>query len=119
MPLYLSRLFAQSNTMTQDGTSNISTKPHIHSNSLMVCGGTTLSNMVMRGEASFCNGKVSVDSVLVASNISLRGDIVPTGNRTQNIGSSNFRFKEAWVDTLHIASNTWETRRSWGPRATR
>ena len=45
-------------------------------------------------------------NVRVGSNLVLAGDIVPTGNHTQNIGSSNNRFGTAWIDTLHIASNT-------------
>jgi hypothetical protein len=45
-------------------------------------------------------------SGMTLCNISLSGDIMPTGNHTQNIGSSNHRFGAAWVDELHIATNT-------------
>ena len=59
--------------------------------------------------SSFSNTSVNFGAstqLNVLGNISLSGDILPTGNHTQNIGSFNNRFGTAWVDTLHIASNT-------------
>eukprot|EP00798_Chlamydomonas_sp_ICE-L_P030008 gene30008-biopygen11769 len=50
--------------------------------------------------------------VRVSNNVSVLADIVvslniiPVKNATQHIGSSNMHFKEAWIDTLHISSNT-------------
>ena len=40
------------------------------------------------------------------SNINLHGDIMPSQNSIQKIGSSTNRFKEAWIDSLHISQNT-------------
>jgi hypothetical protein len=34
------------------------------------------------------------------------GTIIPDQSNARNIGSETNRFKEAWIDTLHIASNT-------------
>jgi hypothetical protein len=34
------------------------------------------------------------------------GNLVPTVNAIQQIGTSNMHFKEAWIDTLHISPNT-------------
>jgi hypothetical protein len=40
------------------------------------------------------------------SNINVHGDIMPSQNSMQKIGSSTNRFKEAWIDSLHISQNT-------------
>jgi hypothetical protein len=40
------------------------------------------------------------------SNITISGNIQPTQNHVQSIGTSNNRFAEAYIDTLYIASNT-------------
>ncbi len=40
------------------------------------------------------------------SNLTVSGNILPTQNHVQSIGTSNNSFKDAWVDSLHIASNT-------------
>eukprot|EP00877_Chromochloris_zofingiensis_P014454 jgi/Chrzof1/9262/UNPLg00229.t1 len=50
-----------------------------------------------------CNAVLGTFS---ANSISLSGDIVPTTSHLQSIGTSNNRFKDAWVDSLHIATNT-------------
>jgi hypothetical protein len=50
--------------------------------------------------------------VRVSNTVSVMGDllvssnIIPSTNATQYIGSSTMHFKEAWIDTLHISSNT-------------
>eukprot|EP00798_Chlamydomonas_sp_ICE-L_P009592 gene9592-biopygen5801 len=50
--------------------------------------------------------------VRVSNTVSVMGDlvvssnIIPSANATQYIGSSTMHFKEAWIDTLHISSNT-------------
>jgi hypothetical protein len=45
-------------------------------------------------------------SAVTFSNLILQGSIMPTQNSVQYIGTSNYRFKEAWIDSLHIAQNT-------------
>ena len=40
------------------------------------------------------------------SDITVSGNILPTMNLTQNIGSSNMRFNNMWVNDLHLGSNT-------------
>eukprot|EP00798_Chlamydomonas_sp_ICE-L_P026620 gene26620-biopygen3030 len=42
----------------------------------------------------------------VLADIVVSSNIIPVKNATQHIGSSNMHFKEAWIDTLHISSNT-------------
>eukprot|EP00798_Chlamydomonas_sp_ICE-L_P012895 gene12895-biopygen12850 len=50
--------------------------------------------------------------VRVSNTVSVMGDlvvssnIIPSAHATQYIGSSTMHFKEAWIDTLHISSNT-------------
>eukprot|EP00798_Chlamydomonas_sp_ICE-L_P000872 gene872-biopygen4468 len=50
--------------------------------------------------------------VRVSNTVSVLGDlvvssnIVPVANATQYIGTSTMHLKEAWIDTLHISSNT-------------
>eukprot|EP00798_Chlamydomonas_sp_ICE-L_P026543 gene26543-biopygen12900 len=39
-------------------------------------------------------------------NLVVSSNIIPSANATQYIGSSTMHFKEAWIDTLHISSNT-------------
>ena len=86
---------------------------------LNVAGATTAGAFAQSGAASFCNGALGVGSALnvggaatfagaaaFVSGIALTGDLMPTGSHTQNIGSSNNRFGTAWIDTLHISSNT-------------
>ena len=45
-------------------------------------------------------------SNVILSNLSISGDIVPVQNHVQNIGTSNARFRTAYVDTLFLSSNT-------------
>jgi hypothetical protein len=40
------------------------------------------------------------------SNYTVSGDIIPTQNSIQSIGTSNYHFNEAWIDTIHISANT-------------
>jgi hypothetical protein len=49
---------------------------------------------------------ITTTSLLTASNVQVSGNIMPTQTQIQQIGSSNNRFKDAWVDTIHIAQNT-------------
>eukprot|EP00798_Chlamydomonas_sp_ICE-L_P004136 gene4136-biopygen21847 len=46
------------------------------------------------------------NNVSVLADIVVSSNIIPVKNATQHIGSSNMHFKEAWIDTLHISSNT-------------
>ena len=61
---------------------------------------SSLSAQALSNAASFTTSNFSVNG------ISISGDIMPTTSHIQNIGSSNNRFGAAWVDTLHIATNT-------------
>jgi hypothetical protein len=57
-------------------------------------------------------GLAQKQSVLTATtdisvnNIDIHGNIVPAVTQTQSLGTVDKRFKDAYVDTIHIASNT-------------
>jgi hypothetical protein len=38
--------------------------------------------------------------------LQVQGDIMPGGSNPQTIGSSNNHFKTAWIDELHLSTNT-------------
>ncbi len=50
-------------------------------------------HLTVRGDASVCN-------------LQAAGALLPAADHTGTLGASNRRFREAWVDTLHLASNT-------------
>lgn len=56
---------------------------------------TALNNL---GIGSSCN--------VTFSNITTNGSIIPSVTQVASLGTSNYRFKEAWVDELHLAINT-------------
>ena len=58
------------------------------------------------GSSADTTGLLNVGGTLTASNVSISGDLLPTRTQQQNIGSPDFRFSSAWVDTLHLSSNT-------------
>ena len=86
---------------------------NINTSNIVVTDSARLNGDVTFGGANFSNairvlngGSNDTPGVNVTGGVTLSGDILPTGNHTQNIGSSNHRFGTAWVDTLHIATNT-------------
>eukprot|EP00798_Chlamydomonas_sp_ICE-L_P031897 gene31897-biopygen5696 len=50
--------------------------------------------------------RVSDTTVSLLGDLVVSSNIVPMTNATQYIGTSNMHFKEAWIDELHISSNT-------------
>lgn len=61
---------------------------------------------LLLGSAADAPGLLNVGGTLTASNVSISGDLLPTRTQQQNIGSPDLRFGSAWVDTLHLSSNT-------------
>eukprot|EP00798_Chlamydomonas_sp_ICE-L_P002010 gene2010-biopygen13054 len=50
--------------------------------------------------------RVSDTTVSLLGDLVVSSNIVPITNATQYLGSSTMHFKEAWIDELHISSNT-------------
>eukprot|EP00798_Chlamydomonas_sp_ICE-L_P010923 gene10923-biopygen11001 len=50
--------------------------------------------------------RVSDTAVAVLGDLVVSSNIVPVTHATQYIGTATMHFKEAWIDTLHISSNT-------------
>eukprot|EP00798_Chlamydomonas_sp_ICE-L_P013591 gene13591-biopygen22709 len=50
--------------------------------------------------------RVSDTTVSLLGDLVVSSNIVPMTNATQYIGTSTMHFKEAWIDELHISSNT-------------
>eukprot|EP00798_Chlamydomonas_sp_ICE-L_P000906 gene906-biopygen4510 len=50
--------------------------------------------------------RVSDTTVSLMGDLVVSSNIVPMTNATQYIGTSTMHFKEAWIDELHISSNT-------------
>jgi hypothetical protein len=65
-----------------------------------------LTNFQIAQEITARVNALSAVSDLSINNIDLHGNIVPSVTQTQSLGTSANRFKDAWVDTLHIATNT-------------
>ena len=55
-------------------------------------------------------GQSTVESAsrinLNAPSTILQGSMIPSVNRGSDLGTPNLHFKEAWIDTVHISSNT-------------
>eukprot|EP00798_Chlamydomonas_sp_ICE-L_P008530 gene8530-biopygen2740 len=73
-------------------------------------GGTGLFNPVARTLGVVAGGtemvRVSDTIVSLMGDLVVSSNIVPMTNATQYIGTSTMHFKEAWIDELHISSNT-------------
>jgi hypothetical protein len=78
----------------QVGRSSNATVISVTESGLQFTASNSLSSASNSGTVSF------------ASNVSIGGHLMPTVASTQNIGSSNVPFKAAWIDTLHLATNT-------------
>eukprot|EP00798_Chlamydomonas_sp_ICE-L_P007013 gene7013-biopygen16803 len=73
-------------------------------------GGTGLFNPVSRTLGVVEGGtemvRVSDTTVSLLGDLVVSSNIVPMTNATQYLGTSTMHFKEAWIDELHISSNT-------------
>jgi hypothetical protein len=67
----------------------------------------TNQNLVMKTAGT---GQFTVESAtqisLNAPSTILQGSMIPSVNRGSDLGTPNLHFKEAWIDTVHISSNT-------------
>jgi len=109
--------------ISSESTSNIVHAPYPPLSGIRAASGTSglptisFSNATDTGLFNPSVGTLGVvaggaELVRVSNTVSVMGDllvssnIIPSTNATQYIGSSTMHFKEAWIDTLHISSNT-------------
>ena len=80
------------------------------SGSITTANGTSVdpatSNQAFKLYTATGGSNVFSSAASFQSNVTISGHLLPSSSHVQNIGSSNNRFGAAWVDELHIATNT-------------
>lgn len=89
----------QNNSSIVAGPSNCAKPLIVTSSNVGIGTNAPIAPLDVVGDASM-RSNLSVGGKLIA------GDIVPSTGLQYNIGTSNNRFKEAWIETVHIGANT-------------
>ena len=103
---------ALDSNLTVTGTTSLSSNLTVAgtaalASNLTVAGIVALSNSVNIYGATTLSNSLNVNGITtLSSNLIIAASILPTTNLAQDIGSSNKRFANIWVNDLHLGSNT-------------
>ena len=103
---------ALASNLTVTGTTSLSSNLTVAgtaalASNLTVAGIVALSNSVNIYGATTLSNSLNVNGITtLSSNLIIAASILPTTNLAQDIGSSNKRFANIWVNDLHLGSNT-------------